>query len=502
MEACMQTRIESYPVPSIYSESGYFSVKADSTNIPVISFLTDHDYDYAHFSFSGTTTVTITSCEPVASHSISPLAMNIQGTVNGNKLSFELCESRYLIIKINDLKELVLIADPLEVNRPSSAGDGIYNVVTAYGADNTGTEMVTSALQNAVDDASSAGGGTVYVPAGVYKIGNLTLKSHVTLYLHGGAVLRATDNKNDYTVDFHKDSLGLDGTWLIKTEPYSSSIAIKGRGTIDGNGSWLRNQQHFVSNLIVPMATSSFTIDGVIGRDAGLWALIPTRSNHVTIMNYKGFQSLDDYEDDAIDIIESQHVLVKHTIAISEDDPYSTKTWNERTDIAQNWPGPPQVLEHVTIDDAVAWTCCAAFKVGMGVEQAQRNVIFKNGYVYQSSRAIAIHHRFGTAPAENITFENIDIEQVVHTRNGPYWLQLEIEERGRGIGPVTHVTLRNIRVRDKGTLPSKLRGKDHCMIEGVVFDRIYMPDGTKPVLTLQEMNIGDIDLYTLKDDNR
>ncbi len=495
----MKARIESYTMPFIYAESVYYSVKAADRYIPVISFLTDRDYDYAHFSFEGTARVVITCSEPIVTYSISPLALNIHGNLNDCELSFDLQESRYLILKINNLKELVIIADPLETDRPLASGEGIYNVVTVYGADNAGASMATSAIQQAINDAGLAGGGIIYVPEGVYKIGNLTLVSHVTLYLEGGAVLRATDNSEDYTVNFHKTSLKMDGTWLLQTEPDSCNITIKGRGTIDGNGSWLRNHQSFVSNLIVPMTVSGFTIDGIIGRDAGLWALIPTRSKGVKISNYKGFQSMTDYEDDAIDIIESQDVLIKHTIAISEDDSYSTKTWNECTDIAKNWSGKPKTLENVTIDDAIAWTCCAAFKLGMGVEQAQRNVTFKNGYIYKASRALSVHHRLGDAPAEQITFENIDIEQVIYTRNGPYWLQLEIEEHGRGIGPVRNVTLRNINIRDKGTLPSKLRGKEHFMVENVIFDHIYMPGSTKPALTLQEMNIIDTDLYTLKD---
>lgn len=495
----MPATIETYTLPSIYAKSSYFSVKADHIEIPVLSFLTDRDYDYAHFSFSGMATVTITVSEPIDTYSISPLAFEVQGTAAGNQLSFNLDESRYLIVKINKLKELVLIADPLEASAPPSFGIDIYNVVADYSADLTGKKMATTAIQEAINDANAAGGGVVYVPEGVFLIGNLTLKSHVTLYLQGGAVLRATDHKEDYTVDFHKDSLDLDGTWLIQTEPNSTNITITGRGTIDGNGSWLRAHQKFVSNLIVPILTSNCTIDGIIGRDAGLWALIPTRSNHVKITNYKGFQSLVDYEDDAIDIVESQEVLVSHTIAISEDDPFSTKTWNEATDIAKNWPGAPQVLENVTFDDVIAWTCCAAFKVGMGVEQAQRNVVFKNSYVYQASRALAIHHRFGKASAENITFENIDIEQVIHARNGPFWLHLEIEDSGRGIGSVTGVLLRNIKVRDQGRLPSMLRGTDPFLVEDVTFNGIYMTGSLKPAATLEEMNIRNIELYVVND---
>jgi hypothetical protein len=467
------TEIQTYPLPQIYTQSALFSVKANEVDIPVVAYLTEKDYDYAHFSFSGIATITITISEPIHSFNISPRAMNIEGTVLGNSLTFQLRESRYLIIKLNELKEIVIAADPLETDIPSSSGQGIYNIMKDYHADHTGGKMSTAAIQQAIDDASKAGGGTVYVPDGVYLIGNLTLKSNITLYLQGGAVLRATGNQSDYAAHFHKDSFGFDGTWLIQTEANSTNITIKGRGTIDGCGSSMRAKDQFLSNLIMPIATSNFTIDGIIGRDAGLWALLPTRSSHVSITNYKGFQSLVDYEDDAIDIVECQHVLVKHTIAISEDDPYSTKTWAPTTDIARNWPGSPQINDDILIDDAVAWTHCAAFKLGMGVKTTQQNITFKNGYVYNCSRAIAIHHRYGTTAACNITFENIDIERVEYTRDGPYWLQLEIEDQGRGVGPVEQVYLKNVTVRDSGSRLSRIEGYNaDNRISGVTFDHV------------------------------
>ena len=40
----------------------------------------------------------------------------------------------------------------------------------AYGADNSGTNDATKAIQKAIDAACSAGGGVVYLPAGTYKV--------------------------------------------------------------------------------------------------------------------------------------------------------------------------------------------------------------------------------------------------------------------------------------------------------------------------------------------
>ncbi len=51
-----------------------------------------------------------------------------------------------------------------------------------YNADKTGTQDATSAIQGAIDDCAAAGGGTVWLPAGKYKVtGSINVKSFVTL---------------------------------------------------------------------------------------------------------------------------------------------------------------------------------------------------------------------------------------------------------------------------------------------------------------------------------
>lgn len=63
----------------------------------------------------------------------------------------------------------------------------MFNAVN-YGADKTGVADSGTAIQNAINAASSAGGGTVYLPAGVYLLNAaLIMKSRVTLVGDGVA---------------------------------------------------------------------------------------------------------------------------------------------------------------------------------------------------------------------------------------------------------------------------------------------------------------------------
>ncbi|MGO4274631.1 glycoside hydrolase, partial [Paenibacillus sp. TAF58] len=273
--------IAPYPKPSIYPSSNVFSLKVNGTDIPVIGYA--NEYDYAHFSMSaGTTVIEVTALGGVtfSSYAITPQKLNISGSISGSKLTFTIQNDEYLIVKIPGLRALVIAADPEEVGAPASSGTGIYNVTNfPYNADSSGTNMTTAALQNAINDAANyAGGqGIVYVPTGVYMVGNLQLKSNVALYLQGGSVLRFSGVKSDYTVNWHKDSQNRDVTWWIYTQTGANNVKIYGRGTIDGNGKYAVTQ-NFASNIIVPIGTTNFTFDGPLIRESSSWAVTPARS--------------------------------------------------------------------------------------------------------------------------------------------------------------------------------------------------------------------------------
>src|SRR5512143_236561 len=74
-------------------------------------------------------------------------------------------------------------------------------------------------IQKAIDNAAQAGGGTVYVPAGDYRCGQLQLRSHVTLHLESGATLWVSPDKADYRRG---------STFLLAQD--QNDIAIEGRG--------------------------------------------------------------------------------------------------------------------------------------------------------------------------------------------------------------------------------------------------------------------------------
>lgn len=493
--------IATYPLPPIYAESQAYSLTVDGKSVPVVSYV--GEYDYAHFSMSnGPALVEIEAKAQAAirSYHISPRKLNIPAVVQGRKLRFTLQQDEYLIVKVEGLKELVIAADPAETDKPASSGEGIFNVTDSkYAADRGGQRISTQALQRAIDDASAYGSqhgqGTVYVPRGVYLTGNLVLKSNVAMYLEGGAVLRCTAKREDYTPHWRKVSMNADITWFIYTEDHSKNIKLYGRGTIDGNGwnLWENHKkgQRIANNLLVPLHVSGFTLDGLIIRDPSAWSVVPVRSDNLLFTNLKMFCRLNMGENDGIDVVECQDVVVRNAIGIALDDPFSTKTWASDTDIALNWSGQPEKQNNVLIEDTLSWTHCYGYKVGQGVCQDQSNITFRNGVVYDAAIGLGVHHKWGAASASNIVFEDMEVERLHGQNDGKgTWLVLFVEDKGAGGGPVSNVTVRNVRVHDAGETPAMIKGSsESSAIRGVTLDNITMPGASEPARNLHAMNL-------------
>lgn len=110
---------------------------------------------------------------------------------------------------------------PAPVTLPSIPS-GSYNI-TSYGASTSSSDNAT-AIQNAINAAIAAGGGTVVVPSGTFLSGPITLGSHINLNLASGAILKMLPY----------------GTWPGSTVFISATnctdIEISGSGTIEGQG--------------------------------------------------------------------------------------------------------------------------------------------------------------------------------------------------------------------------------------------------------------------------
>jgi hypothetical protein len=101
-----------------------------------------------------------------------------------------------------------------------------------YNANGNGIITNTTAIQNAINDVSAKGGGTVEIPGpGVYLTGPLTMKSKINLQIDAGAVLRMLPMAS------------WPGTSPLLSSSSLNNLEISGGGAIDGQGAdwWAGN---------------------------------------------------------------------------------------------------------------------------------------------------------------------------------------------------------------------------------------------------------------------
>ena len=80
----------------------------------------------------------------------------------------------------------------------ASGKRSVFNI-RSFGAVGNVTNLDSPAIDRAIQAASAAGGGTVFVPAGTYLSGSIHLTNNINLYLDAGAViLGAPQEMNAY----------------------------------------------------------------------------------------------------------------------------------------------------------------------------------------------------------------------------------------------------------------------------------------------------------------
>ena len=152
--------------------------------------------------------------------------------------------------------------------------------VKGFGAVGNGIALDSDAINRAIDAASSAGGGTVYFPAGTYLSFSIRLKSHITLYLDLGATILAADptqhpgaydpaetNEWDAYQDFGHSHWQNSLIWGEKL----ANVAILGPGLIDGKGltRWGPGPRRAAQAGDSPISLDAEPASGAAGKAAG-----------------------------------------------------------------------------------------------------------------------------------------------------------------------------------------------------------------------------------------
>ena len=348
--------------------------------------------------------------------------------------------------------------------------------IKSYGAQNDTTVLSTHALQQAIDACSAAGGGRVVVPAGIYKIGTIQLKSHVHLYLEQGATLYGSTRLEDY-IPMKSDYLSLRTQTTTIQLIYADGVqdvSIDGLGTIDGRGrafkklSW--NDEGITRpHLIRFIQSQDILVRGITLRNSGCWMQHYLACDRLNIDGIKVFNR-NNYNNDALDIDGCHEVIVRGMIADSDDDGITLKSTS------------PRLCENVRISDCVVSSHCNAVKLGTETNGGFRNInisgiVVKPSYNQQEkffgqwigSSAISLEIVDGGV-LENVNIADFTVEGT----ESPIFVRLG--NRGRGyktgqhidrVGSIDGVRINNIQIRNAGSMGCSITGLPGYLVRNV-----------------------------------
>ena len=333
--------------------------------------------------------------------------------------------------------------------------------VRDYGAKGDGMTKDTAALQRAIDDCASKGGGVVSVPAGTYLSAPIVLRSNITLELEKGATLLGSPDHDDYpaTREFRAP-----GRQPLVSAINAERVAIVGAGTIDGNGeTWWQEartfkdagvlgSEHTRPRLVVFDHCKHVRMEGVTVQNSPMWQIVPYYCDDVTIRNVRVLAPAHSPNTDAVDPFSSSHVVIDHLYADVGDDDIAIKSG------AINSPGPDSPSHDITI------TFCTflhghGLSIGSEVAGGVQNVRAERIHFSGTDNGIRVKaNRDRGNDVGHLEFRDIDMKGVKNAVIISEYYPKVLPDEGEAAQPITRLTpcfhdivLENVTAKNSGS---------------------------------------------------
>lgn len=299
-----------------------------------------------------------------------------------------------------------------------------------FGGKADGKTLNTDAIQQAIQQCSQRGGGTVQLSPGLWLSGPLQLQSHITLEIKSGATLKASNQEGKFVAAFIGHPAKVNEAFIFAS--HVNNVAITGGGTLDGDGekTWwpealkIRgevrggNKKAFTDRFPgIPLANgvprpwfvefnevTGGKIEQLHLTNSPMWNIVIRNSDDINVNNVKITNPVHSPNTDGMDIVSSRNITVSNMDIYTGDDNIAIKSGLVK--------GTAAASENITIEDSI-------MRDGHGVSVGSETA---NG--------------IGKVTISRVTFLN--------TENG---VRIKsARDRGNAIGPLfaSHLTMTNV----------------------------------------------------------
>ncbi|MDR2956158.1 MAG: endo-polygalacturonase [Prevotella sp.] len=430
------SKIPVYPVKVGAEEQGRRWKAMDD---PVSSAEYYDEAAFSYFDMNKPVLVEVKVPKEIISAKILPSSAGIASLIDGNTLSFRIEKPEKLTIKINGekIKSLHIFANPFEENIPDKNDPDV-----------------------------------IYFGPGVHEITHLEIGDNKTLYIAGGAVLKAMIGADEKAINTNPNGLKYYSPTIVLK---GKNIKVKGRGIIDAT-----NTPTHSRNMLV-VEGEDIGVEGIILKDPSVWTVPVRHSKNVLIENIKiiGYRA----NSDGIDICGSFDVEVNNCFIRTLDDLVVIKTLKGSGEAGR-----------ILVHRCVLWNELAhALSIGAELTKDVSDVVFRDcDIIRDTGREWSLRvFQSDKALISNIRFENIRIEE--STKLISLWIGKNRWTNDDEGGNIRNITFKDIRAKGE-PLTVEFTGYDNDhKIDSVYFENVTI-NGEKLDMSGIKKNefVGDI----------
>lgn len=254
--------------------------------------------------------------------------------------------------------EIEPIDAPFKLPKLRKPEFGDRRVALELSSDLQKSTLVTETIQQAIDQLSEDGGGTLILPRGEWLTGRLTLKSGVNLHVPQGVTLKFSGQIEDYlpVVRARYEGTEVMSVGGLIYADGAERIAVTGRGTLIGPSDGpLREarpglvedvvdvtlpveqrvldgregRHYFRPQFISLIDCHQVLIEGVTLRNSPMWNVVPIYCDQVIVRGVT-IDSHGVVNGDGVNIVSSRNVLVEYCTTRTGDDCFALKAGRGR----------------------------------------------------------------------------------------------------------------------------------------------------------------------------
>lgn len=309
--------------------------------------------------------------------------------------------------------------------------------IADYGAAQDDQEATSTAIQEAIDAAHAAGGGTVSIPPGEWQTGPIRLLSNVALHVSEGAVLRFSPDPADYlpavrttwegmecfnyrplVYAYDCENVAITGNgklharldvwkkWYARPAPHMEALKrlyeMASSGTPVEERQMARGDANLRPQFIQFNRCRNVLIEGVSIENSPFWVIHPFLSKNVVIRGV--YVNARGHNNDGVDPEMSQNVLIEDCYFNQGDDAIAIKAGRNKD----------------------AWR----------LDTPCRNIVVRNCRVQNGHQLVAIGSEL-SGGIENVLVEDCSVDERVSTLG--HLLFVKTNERRGGYARNLHM---------------------------------------------------------------